>query len=60
MEEIGKDIEVYVGASNHDKENEHIVKNKKEVVREMFAAKREQYTHTGRKAGAEIKNIAER
>lgn len=49
-----------MGASNHDKENEHIVKNKKEVVREMFAAKREQYTHTGRKAGAEIKNIAER
>ena len=49
-----------MGTSNHDKENEHIVKNKKEVVREIFAAKREQYTHAGRKAGGEIKNIAER
>ena len=49
-----------MGASSHDKENEHIVKNKKEVVKEMFAAKREQYAHAGRKAGAEMKNIAER
>ena len=49
-----------MGASSHDKENEHIVKNKKEVVREMFAAKREQYSHVGRKTGSEIKNIAER